>query len=161
MISLEKAYYGYTLRNKWYKSCHFSKGIILFLLGTDIYSSNESFCTILSESVQDSYCFNWKQQFEVKNVLMMDLFLTNTQLLTSQDNNWWTGVVWITCGLLWCFYQCLDSFWRHPFTAEHPLLRQWCNATFLQIWWRNRLIYIFDGLRVSKLSTTFFFGWTL
>ncbi len=25
------------------------------------------------------------------------------------------------------------SFWRHPFTAEHPLLRHWCNATFLQI----------------------------
>ncbi len=33
----------------------------------------------------------------------MDLFL-----LSSQDINWWTGVVWITCGLLWCFYQ-LDS----------------------------------------------------
>ncbi len=25
------------------------------------------------------------------------------------------------------------SFWRHPFTAEHPLLSKWCNATFLQI----------------------------
>ncbi len=43
------------------------------------------------------------------------------------DVNWWTGVVWITCGL---------SFWRHPFTVEHPLLRHWCNATFLQIWWK-------------------------
>ncbi len=30
---------------------------------------------------------------------------------------------WITCGLLWCFYQLFGlSFWRHPFTAEHPLL---------------------------------------
>ncbi len=27
------------------------------------------------------------------------------------------GLEW--CGLLWCFYQL--SFWRHPFTAEHPL----------------------------------------
>ncbi len=26
---------------------------------------------------------------------MMDLFITNMQLFTSQDINWWTGVVWI------------------------------------------------------------------
>ncbi len=44
------------------------------------------------------------------------------------------------------------SFWRHPFTAEEPLLRHWCNATFLQIWWRNKLVYILDGLRVKKFS---------
>ncbi len=57
---------------------------------------------------------------------MMDL-----KLFTSQDVNWWTGVVWITCGLLWCFYQLFGlSFWRHPFTAEDPLLSKWCNATF-------------------------------
>ncbi len=32
-------------------------------------------------------------------------------------------MVWITCGLLRCFYQLFGlSFWRHPFTAEHPLL---------------------------------------
>ncbi len=70
--------------------------------------------------------------FKIKNVLM-DLFLTNMQLFTSQDINWWTGVVWITCGLLWCFYQLFYqlSFWRHPFTAEDPLLSNWCNATFL------------------------------
>ncbi len=42
--------------------------------------------------------------------------------------------MWITCGLLWCFYQLFRvSFWRHPFTAEHPLVSKWCNATFLQI----------------------------
>ncbi len=68
--------------------------------------------------------FSRKWQFEIKNIFMMDLF----HLLSSPDVNWWTGVVWITCGLLWCFYQMFGlSFWRHPFTAEHPLLRQWCN----------------------------------
>ncbi len=58
----------------------------------------------------------------------MDLFLTNMQLFTSQDVNWWTGVVWITCGLLWCFYQMFGlSFWRHPLTSK------WCNAIIFQI----------------------------
>ncbi len=76
------------------------------------------------------------------------------------------------CGLLRCFYQTLIltapihcrasidshsdgthslqsihwlSFWRLPFTAEHPLMNKWCDATFLQIWWRNKLILIFNG----------------
>ncbi len=84
----------------------------------------------------------------------MDLF----QLLSSQDVNWWTGVVWITCGLLWCFYQLFGlSFWRHPFTAEHPLLRHWCSATFLQIWWRNKVIYVLYDLRVITFSANYHF----
>ncbi len=36
------------------------------------------------------------------------------QLFTSQDINWWTGVVWITCGLLWCFYQLLRLILTAP-----------------------------------------------
>ncbi len=68
----------------------------------------------------------------------MDLYI-----LSSQDVNWWTEVVWSTCGLLWCFYQLFGlSFWRHPFTADDPLLSKWWSATFLQIWWRNKLIDI-------------------
>ncbi len=84
----------------------------------------------------------------------MDLFLKNMQLLASQDVNWWTEVVWITCGLLWCFYQLFGlSFWRHPFTAEDPLVSKWWNSTFLQTWWRNKLIYIWDSLRVYFQQT--------
>ncbi len=90
----------------------------------------------------------WKMDFFTGGSVIMNNGLM--QLLTSQDINWWTGVVWITCGLLWCVYQLFGlSFWRHPFTAEHPLLSKWCTATFLQIWWRNKLIDILDGLRVS------------
>ncbi len=59
------------------------------------------------------------------------------------------GLEW--CGLLWCFYQLFGPlFWRHPFTAEDPQVNKWCNATFLQIWWRNKFIYILDELRGSK-----------
>ncbi len=48
-----------------------------------------------------------------------------------------------------CFSQLFRlSFWRHPFTAEHPLVSK-CY-TFLQIWWRNKLIYICDSLRVRN-----------
>ncbi len=44
----------------------------------------------------------------------------------------WTGVLQITCRLLWCFYQLFGlSFWRHPFTEEDPLVSKWYNATFL------------------------------
>ncbi len=65
-------------------------------------------------------------------------------------------ILWITCGLLWCFYQLFRlSFWRHPFTAEHPLLSKWCNDTFLQIWWRNKRIHVLDDLRVRTFSAHF------
>ncbi len=60
------------------------------------------------------------------------------------------GLEW--CGLLWCFYQLFGlSFWRHPFTAEDPLLRHWCRDTFLQTWWRNKLILILDGPKVEHI----------
>ncbi len=48
------------------------------------------------------------------NILLKDLFLTNSQLFTSQDINWWTGVVWISCGLLWFF---LSAVWTLILTA--------------------------------------------
>ncbi len=59
-----------------------------------------------------------------------------------------------------CFLQINSfvlSFWRHPFTAEDPLASKWCNAKFLQIWWRNKLIYILDGLRVRTFSVNYHF----
>ncbi len=108
-----------------------------------------------------------ESKFEVKNVLMMDLFLTNIQFFTSQDANWWTGVMWITCGLLWCFYQLFGlSFWRHPFTAEDQSVSKRCNAKFLQIcsdeetnsstswmtWgWVNVFIFIFGWIIPLKV----------
>ncbi len=45
----------------------------------------------------------------------MSLFLHRNRFgeskhyITCSPVNWRTGVVWITCGLLWCFISCLDS----------------------------------------------------
>ncbi len=98
----------------------------------------------------------------VKLKHLTDEFVTNTVFGFSRcyliD---WSGVDYSTCGLLWLlyFYQLFGpSFWWHPFTAEHPLVCKWCNATFFQIWRRNKLIL--DGLGVSAFSAHLIFGWT-
>ncbi len=84
-------------------------------------------------------------------IMMMDLFLANTQLFTLQDVNWWTGVVLITCGLLFCFYQL---FGLTHFDGTHSLQRiHWWVISYL-FWLRNKLINILDGLRGSN----FFFS---
>ncbi len=60
----------------------------------------------------------------------MDLIIKNMQLLSSPDVNWWIR-------LLWCFYQLFGlSFWRHPFTTEHPLMRHWWSyLNLFQLLW--------------------------
>ncbi len=76
--------------------------------------------------IKDSY-FGWKQRFEIKNVFCFWQTRSFSLHKTSID-------VPESCGLFWCFYQMFRlSFWRHPFTAEDPLVSKWCNATFLQI----------------------------
>ncbi len=97
--------------------------------------------------IDDSY-FSRKQLFKVKNTLMKDLFFTNTHLFISQTINWWTGVVWF-------FINCLDSH----VDGTHSLQRIHCWAKSPNLfWWRNKLIYILNGLIVSKYSANFHFG---
>ncbi len=80
--------------------------------------------------IMNSY-FVKKQRFQCLNYAFVSY--KRTQLFTSQDVSWWTGVLWISGVLLWCFYQLFGlSFWRHPFTAVDPLVSKWCNAKFLQ-----------------------------
>ncbi len=72
---------------------------------------------------KEMYFFTGGRVMMNYGLLMMDLFLPNKQIFTSQDVNWEIGVVWITCGLLWGFYQLFGLwFWRHPFTADDPLM---------------------------------------
>ncbi len=56
--------------------------------------------------------------------------LINSFILASQDVNWWTGVVWIIV----MFLSDSHSDGTHSLQRIH-----WCNATFLQTWWRHKL----------------------
>ncbi len=116
--------------------------------------------------IEDSY-FSRKQQFEAKNVLMV-LFLTNTQLFTSQDVNWWPGLEW--CGLLvdYCdaFLSCLDS---HS-DGAHSLQRihYWASDVMLhfsksvQLKKQTHLHLGLDGLRGwVNFQQMLIFGWTI
>ncbi len=114
---------------------------------------------------------SWFRRDEVKNVLM-DLFITNTQLFASQDGNLPIGVMWITHELLWYFYVYVMfyvmfsavwtdglSFWRHPFTAEDPLVSKWFNATFFQnlfCGW-NKLIYFWVNYSLEASHAWMFY----
>ncbi len=80
-----------------------------------------------------------------------DLFLTNTQLFTLQAINWWTGVMWITCGLLWCFT---------AETAEDPLVSKRCIVHFSKSVLINRQTPLHHGTITahSTISAHFHFG---
>ncbi len=123
--------------------------------------SDKAFFT-LEEAIlclEDSY-FTQTQQFEVKNILIMNLFITNMQLFSSQNVNWWAGVMWITCGLLWCFFQLFElSLWRHPFSAEDPLAS---NVKFLQICSDEEANSTFGmAWEWVHFQIIFIFGWTI
>ncbi len=68
-----------------------------------------------------------------------------------QDINLWT---WSGVDYLWIIVKFLSVVWTLILTA--PILcrgssvSKWCNATFLQIWWRNKLIYILYDLNMNK-----------
>ncbi len=53
-------------------------------------------------------------------------------------------VMWINCGLLWCFHQLFGrSFWRHPFTAEDPLVSCYIHLMVnLAFWWPEQVISV-------------------
>ncbi len=45
--------------------------------------------------------------------------------------------------------------------AHQRILCRECVHQICLLWWRNKLIYILDGLRVSTFSESFIFGWTI
>ncbi len=72
----------------------------------------------------------WIFFLKEKLLLIMVIRITGTVFCFLQINSFSliNGVVSITNGLLWWFYQLLGlSYWRHSFTAEVPLVSKWCN----------------------------------
>ncbi len=81
--------------------------------------------------------------------LMMNVLLTNMHIFTLQNANWRTGFI---LRITLMFYQLFGlSFWRHPFTAEDPLVRKWCNDELLQIMLSHYILYssIYDHLQIQ------------
>ncbi len=114
-----------------------------FFIKTDL----EKF-SITSLDHQWILCSEWVPLATVWSykILMIDLFLTNMQLFTSQNVNWWS------CGLLvdYCdgFISCLDS----RFDGTHSLQR-------IHWWASDEMLYFFKSV-LTKKQTHLHFGWS-
>ncbi len=72
------------------------------------------------------------------------------QTFISQDINWWTGVVSITCKILFLS----AHFWWH-------LFNWWASDVklhFSKLFWLKKQTHLLDGLRVSTFSANLHFG---
>ncbi len=120
-----------------------------------------------SAQIKHGYYYGLWTCIWVKNILMLDLF----QLLSSADDNWWTEVLWIIAMFLSESHsdgthslQSIHwlSFWRHPFTAEHPLTLILtapihCRASIAE----TLMQYISPNLMKKNSSTSWIsWGWT-
>ncbi len=119
---------------------------------------NKYVCVLWCERTTGDVLFHWRKHHygswtcilarrDILKLKCLDEFVSYKHTAFRIKN----AVVWITCGVLWCFYQLFGlSFWRHPFTAEDPLVS---NISPNLFWWRNKLIYNLDALRMSKFSS--------
>ncbi len=80
---------------------------------------------------------DWKQQFEVKTSWWICFIFCLLQMLT--DGLW----------IIVMFLSDSHSDGTHSLQSIH------CWDTFLQTWWRNKLIYIFDGANLIFLCELF------
>ncbi len=101
----------------------------IYWIGREIYTDQKQkrSITVLIKFISvdfmwegDFFFLHWKSSYYWLWIMaLMDLFMINTQLFISQDMNCLTGVIWITCGLLWCFYQLFElSFWLQSFPCS-------------------------------------------
>ncbi len=88
-----------------------------------------------------------------KNILIVDLFLTNTQFLSSQDVNWWTGVVWIIVMFLSAVWTLILTAPIHCRGSITEQVMECYNISPNVFQWKNNLIYIY--------RMNFYFGWTI
>ncbi len=109
---------------------HTSPAIII------LWNKNMSAC---KKQIHHQGILNWrvwpKYQSIIHNtersLLVNDAWFVHISLLIQMKwiFHWMIIYLWIVMFLI----SCLDSFWRHPFTAEDAFVSKWCNAAFLQI----------------------------
>ncbi len=123
-------------------------------------SSKQIYVWILMWETTGDALFHWRKRyyglwFEVKNILMLDLF----QLLSSQDVNWWTGVVWIIVMFLSAVWTLILTAPIHCRASIAETLMQRCIYTNLfspnfNLWvnysFRHRCmeVYIHHGIKI-------------
>ncbi len=113
-------------------------------------------CIFLPDSEEKTFSLEkailW---FEVKHVLILNLLQTCTFLFHMMYEL-------ESSGLLSCFYQLFGiSFWRHPFTAEDPLMSKWCNAKFLKLFCDEETNLSTCWMTWVHFQHIFIFGWTI
>ncbi len=84
---------------------------------------------------------HWKCSTDVK------IIVHQTWTFAVNLINWLIGLLWITCGLLWRFYQLFGLlFWRHPAV-------QWIH------WWPSDLMLHFSKYIPMKKQANRHLGW--
>ncbi len=80
---------------------------------------------------------------KLKSLIDWFVFLQTRRFLLHKILIWWT---WVTCALLWCFYQLFELiFWRHPFTLVSKSVSM-KKRTYLHLgcaWCRCALLTLF------------------
>ncbi len=110
-----------------YRPCN-----ICFFMGSDLKK-----CSITSLAHQWILCSEWvPSEWESKQLIKIHLHdgLVSYKHSFSLHKTSIDGLEW--CGLLVDYFDvlsCLNSFWRHPFTAEDPLVSRWCEPKYFQI----------------------------
>ncbi len=92
--------------------------------------------------------FGLKAMVEIENALMMYLFVTNTQLFTSHDVNWW--LEW--CGLLVDYCDVLISCLDAHSDGTHSLQRIHC-------WANDVMLHFSKSVPINKQMKLDHVGW--
>ncbi len=116
-------------------------GILEVILKEQFTARNENLLKTYTQAIQD-----------------VDVYYKHTAF-SSQDVNWWTGVVRIT----WIIVMFLPTVWTLILTAPihcigsigEQVMKSYISPNLLR--WRNKLIYILDGLKESKFSANVHF----
>ncbi len=99
-------------------------------------------------------CFLKLQRVELSRPPYIFIFVYYKYAVFSLDKMLNDGLG--SCGLMWCFYQL---FLTAPIHCRGSIAEQvvFCKFSPNLIWWRNKLIYILNDLRVRKYLENFHF----